>query len=267
MNSGRKLAVLLLGCLLASTGIAQQPPTAQVMLFGVFHFSNPGRDVVKTKHINVLTSDNQAYLEELSARIAGFEPTVVLLEFNPEREGEMQARYEEYLDGELELPVNEIYQLGFRIARLAGVDSIHSFDEREVGWEAEALFEYMPEKAPQIKESFDNLIEEITTDSQNAHDTLSLADLLRRSNDPELDRINKSIYLLTNPVGADDSFVGADSAASWWHRNFRMYARIQKHARSGERVLVIGGQGHIAILRDLLDDDMDRESVDVLPYL
>jgi predicted proteasome-type protease len=46
-----------------------------------------------------------------------------------------------------------------------------------------------------------------------------------------------------------------------------MYALVQRHAQPGERVLVIGGQGHIAIMRQLLADDRDREAVDVHPYL
>ena len=71
---------------------------------------------------------------------------------------------------------------------------------------------------------------------------------------------------MTNQVGEDDNFVGADATASWWHRNFRMFAIIQRYAQPGERVLVIGGQGHTAILKQLLDDD-ERRAVDVTPYL
>ena len=72
---------------------------------------------------------------------------------------------------------------------------------------------------------------------------------------------------MTNPVGDQDNFVGADASASWWHGNFRMYAHVRGSAQPGERVLVIGGPGHIAILRQLLADDPDREAVDVRPFL
>ncbi len=75
------------------------------------------------------------------------------------------------------------------------------------------------------------------------------------------------LNIVTNPVGDQNNFVGADASASWWHRNFRMYAHVQRYARPGERVLVIGGQGHTAILRQLLADDPDREAVDVRPFL
>jgi regulator of RNase E activity RraA len=101
---------------------------------------------------------------------------------------------------------------------------------------------------------------------EQAHKTLTLKQLLLRANDAEQDRLNRSFYLMTNHVGEGENFVGADATASWWHRNFRMFAVIQRYAQPGERVLVIGGQGHVAILKLFLDDD-ERRAVDVTSYL
>ena len=260
--------ILIISLALCPLSLAAETGSpAEVMLFGVFHFANPGNDVVKTKQIDVMTPANQAYLEGLAKRIADFEPTVVLLEFDPENEAGMQERYRQYLAGAYDLGSNEVYQLGFRIARLAGLEAVHSFDEREIGWEAEALFDYMPKHDPETQTRMDALIEEVTAAQNAAQATKSLAELLMQTNDPKQDDLNKYFYLLTNSVGAGDNFVGADAAASWWHRNFRMYARIQRYARPGDRVVAIGGQGHTAILKDLLALDRDRVAVDVRPYL
>ena len=257
-------AFLLAGSLVAT---AQQQTSAQVMLFGVFHFANPGRDVVKTDQIDVMTDKSQAYLDALSDRISKYNPTVVLLEFDPERESEMQERFRQYVDGSYELPSNEVYQLGFRVAALSEADTIHGFDETNVHWQAQPLFEYLQSNDTETGARMSALIEEITLDEQEAQTTLSLQALLVRANDADEDALNRASYLLTNHVGGNGNFVGADATASWWHRNFRMYALVQRHAQPGERVLVIGGQGHIAILRQLLADDLDREAVDVRPYL
>ena len=59
----------------------------------------------------------------------------------------------------------------------------------------------------------------------------------------------------------------ADATARWWHRNFRMYANVQRYATTGERILVVAGQGHTAILRDLLEIDGRISARDVHPYL
>ena len=265
-NTYQSIAALLF-LLVSGLTIADESEPAQIMMFGVFHFSSPGLDTIKTKHINVLTEENQQYLEELSKRISEFKPTIVLLEYGPQYQDKIAERYDAYRKNEYEMSVNEIYQLGFRIADHAGLDTVFSFDEQEIGWDAEPLFEYMPIHDKKAQQAMDSLMAEYSEDSQNAHDTLTLAELLRRTNDPSQDRLNKYTYLITNHVGAPDNYVGADAAASWWHRNFRMYANIQQFAQPGERVLVIGGQGHTAILRDFLADDMDRVAVDVMPYL
>ena len=60
------------------------------------------------------------------------------------------------------------------------------------------------------------LIEEVSREQQEAHANLSLAELLMRTNDPDLDARNRSLYILTNHVGDHGNFVGADAAASWW---------------------------------------------------
>lgn len=247
--------------------IPEELPPAQVMLFGVFHFSNPGLDVVRTDQIDVMTDENQAYLEALSDKLSKFNPTVVLLEFGPERDPEMQERFRHYVDGSYELSSNEVYQLGFRVAARSDADTVHGFDESNVHWQGQPLFEYLESNDTNTSAKFNALIGEITLADQKAHDSLSLRELLVRSNDADQDALNRSIYLLTNPVGGDDNFVGADATASWWHRNFRMYSVVQRYAQPGERVLVIGGQGHTAILRQLLADDREREAVDVRPYL
>lgn len=267
MTSVNRLAGTVLLVLMSSLAAAQSQEPAEVMLLGVFHFANPGLDVVKIGHVNVMTDENQAYLESLANRLSEFDPTVVLLEYSPVRQAEIEARYQRYLDDDFELPANEIYQIGFRVAALSGADTVHGFDEQQVHWKAEPLFEYMETTDTDTGERMSATIERITKEEAAAHETMSLAALLARANDPELDAANRSLYLMTNHVGDGDNFVGADAAASWWHRNFRMYASVQRHAQPGERVLVVAGQGHTAILRQLLADDPDRKAVDVRPYL
>ena len=143
---------------------------------------------------------------------------------------------------------------------------MHGFDEQNVHWNAEPLFAYLEDHDEATSARMNDLIKSVTTDMEQAHKTLTLKQLLRRTNDAEQDRLNRSFYLMTNDVGEGDNFVGADATASWWHRNFRMFAVIQRYAQPGERVLVIGGQGHVAILKLFLDDD-DRRAVDVTSYL
>lgn len=254
---------------LASPGYTTSAPAApaQVMLFGVFHFANPGLDKVKTDQINVMTPENQTYLSGLSNRLSGLEPTHVLVECNPEEQDSYQTMYGAYRAGEHTLSSNENQQLGFRVAAGAGLKEVICYNEADVSWNAKPLFALLEQEQQARGAEFQAEITRITRETQERHQTLSLADLLRLTNDPEQDRLNQNIYLMTNDVGAGSGFEGADAAASWWHRNFRMYANIQAVAQPGTRVIVIGGQGHTAILKTLLATDMRREAVEVTPLL
>jgi hypothetical protein len=129
------------------------------------------------------------------------------------------------------------------------------------------MFDYMGQHAPERKADLDRLFKALSESMDREQSTLSLPRLLALANDPARDALNKAVYVRTNDIDAGRGFVGADAAASWWHRNFRMYANVQKAARPGRRVIVLAGQGHAAILRDLLAVDELRRSEDVRGYL
>ncbi|GAB3019736.1 DUF5694 domain-containing protein [Bowmanella dokdonensis] len=250
------------------TGMVQaNTDKAQVLFMGSFHFANPGADMVKTDQIDVMSSASQQYLQALAARIADFQPTPVLLEYAPQDDERINAQYQAYLAGHFTLPANEIYQLGFRIAMAANLKRVEGFDERQIQWAAKPLFELMAAHYPKEQVIFQQKIAEITSLLAREHASMTLQALLQIHNNAERDRLNKALYLSTNHLGAGENFEGADAAASWWHRNFRMYANIQRHAIPGSRVFALGGQGHIAILRDLLALDDQRREVSIQEYL
>jgi hypothetical protein len=256
--------MLILAILVTPSLLADE--SARVMLFGTFHFQDAGEDVVKNKDVDIFTPESQEYLLGLTQRLAEFKPTRVLLEYNPDNDEKINEQYREYLAGNFELPANEIFQLGFRIAKQSGHERVYSFDNRDVEWRAEAMFEYAKQHdSPEMK-TFDEIIQQITAESEQARSTLPLAGLLKQQNDPAQERRNMDLYLATNAIGAGDGYSGAIASASWWERNFYMYANIQKLAAPGERIIAIGGTGHMAILKQLLAIDRRLEGVAVDPY-
>lgn len=153
------------------------------------------------------------------------------------------------------------------MAKLAGLSGVTCFDEREIGWNAQPLFDYMEKHLPQRQADLEGVFKAVAATTDHEQSTLSLQRLLELANDPARDAENKAIYLRTNDIGAGDGFAGADAAASWWHRNFRMYANIQRAASPGRRVIALAGQGHAAILKDLLSVDAKRQAIDAREYL
>ena len=257
-----KRTICIVFALFASWAHAKELP--ELMLMGTFHFSNPGLDVIKTDQINVMTDESQEYLIHLSKQISQFKPTSVLLEFNPKNTDKVNQMYQSYLEGNFELPSNEIFQIGFRVAKFSGVKRIESLDERSIPWKADGLYEYMENVDTKSFEKNNKRIAARTAQTANDFKTLTLQQLLQQANQESHDKLNKSGYLSTNAVGVENgSFVGADAAASWWHRNFRIYAKIQKHAENHQRIFALAGQGHTAILKDFLsfDQNIQEDSI------
>ncbi|MFN8547475.1 MAG: DUF5694 domain-containing protein [Candidatus Eisenbacteria bacterium] len=267
----RSLAAASVLALLASVssgpiGAApQDPPPARVMLLGTFHFDNPGHDAVKFTPIDVMLPEQQEYVVDLARRLSDFAPTKVVLEYPSSRDSLINARYADYIAGRLELPRNEIYQLGFRVARLRKHARVYGFDAalRE---HPSPLWEYLGTDSLAGRK-FDALIQSESSRLQALHSTASLKEVLAQCNDPREDDRNKGFYMLLNPVAAESGqFLGADVSADWWQRNLRMYALLQLLATPGERLLVIAGSGHTALLRDFLRADGERRAEDVRPY-
>ena len=266
----RAIGRLFTACLLlalASSALAESTPPpaktpAKVMLLGLYHFDNPGLVAVKYTPRDVMQPDEQKYLAGLSERLARFAPTRVLLEYPSARDAVFNQRYTDYVAGTYELPRNEIYQLGFRVAKLAGLKAVNGFDTDAPPVET-ALWAYLSTDPALEKRLGDMIATESARQNEN-HRRLSLKQILARSNSPSEDRNNKGFYMAFNDVAAANGlFHGADASAQWWHRNLRMYALVQMHAQPGERVLVIAGSGHTAILRDFLRADVDRVEEDV----
>ena len=267
--TSRRLPFAALLCLVACLPVAgaAEPVPAKVTMLGVFHFENPGLDVVKSGVIDVTEPASQAYLDGLATRLASSRPTDVLVECVPSAQASQDTAYAAYVKGTAALTVDETQQIGFRVAKKAGLRGVTCFDEGDVGWNSAPMFAYIGTHEPATAARMQEVFASLSARQSREQASLPLMELLQRSNDPRRDRENKGLYIATNAVDAGGGFSGADASASWWHRNFRMYANVQKAAAPGDRVLVIAGSGHTAILKDLLAIDGDREADDVSKYL
>lgn len=268
------LSLWLAGCLLAlplsAPAATPAPPAApaRVLLMGTFHFANPGLDEVKSPVTDVTTPVHQAWLERFAQRlVAGYAPTDVLVECAAGEQSAYDAHLAGYRAGTRELGVNEVEQIGLRVARLAGLERITCFDQREVQWDGGSLMAFLQAHEPATLAQLQEVFGGLSQREADEQASLPLGALLRLSNSAGRDRENRDLYLLTNAVDAGASYAGADAAASWWRRNFHMYANVQKAAAPGRRVFVLAGSGHTAVMRDLLASDRAREAVDITPYL
>jgi hypothetical protein len=102
---------------------------AHVMLLGTYHFQDAGLDWYKPQHdMNILSNQRQQEIHEVVSLLTAFEPTKIAVERRTDRQDELNHEYLAYLQGDFTIPGNEVYQLGFRLAKHLGHQYIYSID-------------------------------------------------------------------------------------------------------------------------------------------
>ena len=108
--------------------------TAKAMVLGVFHFKDEGLDSYKPKFsFDILESKRQAELETLLEKIENYRPTKILVEWNRIKMDSLtNVWYQEYLDDKTDLSdkSNEVFQIGFKLAKKLEHDKIYCTDAK-----------------------------------------------------------------------------------------------------------------------------------------
>jgi uncharacterized protein DUF5694 len=226
---------------------------AQVLVVGSYHMSNPGLDAVTITADDVLAPKRQREIEVLSAKLAAFRPTKVAVEIPFGRDSASNALYRRYVAGSYALDRTEMQQLGFRIAKSAGLTRIYGVDhDLDVNLGAVmvwALTHGQPEIAAAAQSISVKLLAE--ADSMMKHATVG--EIITALNSARADSAH-GIYLAALRIGADTSYPGASVAARWYERNLKITSNILRLIDSpGDRVLVVIGAAHAPILRELLE--------------
>jgi len=254
------LYVLALGALAASpraaTGqfaaLGGRTAGAQVLVVGTYHMSNPGLDAINIRADDILTPKRQGEIEEVASKLAAFRPTKVTVEIPWGRDSTSNALYRRYLAGTLTLDRTEMQQLGFRVAKLAGLPRVYGVDYslrvNTANVMVQALTSGQPELATAVQQLTARLVAE--ADSLMRHGTVG--EILATLNSPRADSAH-GIYMAALRVGADTSYPGATMTARWYERNLKIAANVLRTIDSpNDRVLVIIGAAHAPILRELL---------------
>ncbi len=229
---------------------------AQMLFVGTFHFANPGRDVIKTKNVpDMLAPDRQREIADVVQRLAAFKPTRVAVESARTRQGTLDSLYREYRAGRYVLPVNEVYQLGFRLAALSGLDRVDAVDtERSATRIDEAQRTEADLVAARSADPWAarlqriNTLQDVPMTSSNYR---TLRKMLLAMNAPDEIARSHAAYLVGYFKGGGDStYAGPDFIAGWYERNLRIFRNLQRITRGpGERIVVIYGSGHVATLQ------------------
>jgi len=260
------LSLILALCVAPAANAASPPPPEppiEVMVLGVFHLSNPGRDLHDVHPDDVLAPKRQAEIAAITAGLAKFRPTKVMAEWPAELVAE---RYPKYLAGTLGPSRNEVVQLGFRLAHEAGakaygIDADGDFPYPRITTYADA------HGLSALLKADDELIVRDVAREQALVDHGTLQGAFRDINDPARLAHANAWYREMLRVGAGQDQPGADLLTAWYRRNFLICANLVQLAKPGDRIVVIFGSGHAFLLRQCVSETPGLKLVEPNAYL
>ena len=223
------------------------------MVLGTYHFDNPGLDQIQMEVADIRSEAKQREVAEVVDRLATFRPTVVAVEVPSSRQARLDSLYRAFRSGRHELEESETQQLGFRLAVRLELARVVAVDHR-------LNLPYGPyqsarqDQSPDIQARYDAFVDRLIAEDDSLQRTASLREILRVDNTPERIRaIHDALYLQSLEIGAGDGFEGADLVAAWYERNLKIFANLAATSQPGDRVVLIIGAGHTAILRSLVE--------------
>lgn len=237
-----------------------------VLLLGTYHMANPGLDLFNIEADDVRGERRQNEIEQAVGEILRFQPTKVAVEVLPARKDELEAEYRAYQAGRFDLPSDEVYQLGFRIAARSGHPHLYPIDvmiSRDVDPFQRADEHGQTALVEQMTRGWQTL----GSDVQEWLSRESVGEVLRRLNAPERASQEQRLYLQLARMGAGDDYPGVAWLAGWYERNLAILANLMRITKPDDRVCVLYGSGHVPLLRQFMQDSSLYDLGDVGTYL
>jgi hypothetical protein len=241
--------MMVLALLLSLSAAAQEAPRPEVLVLGVYHMDNPGRDIFNMKADDVLTPKRQAEIAQVVEALKKFRPTKIALESSVFRD-RVKREYADYLAGKYTLTRNEIDQIGYRLAKELGHATVYPVDA-----DGDFPFQHVVNytKASGRTKELDALQEEVgkMVQAQNAYlaSHTVLETLLYMNEDAKV-ASDVGAYYRQAQLGEPGDWAGAELVSEWFRRNMRIYSNVMQLVQSpDDRIVVIFGAGHLGWLR------------------
>jgi hypothetical protein len=261
--------IILLLALITFNIASSQTKKKQILLVGTFHYANPGLDVAKLNSFNIMSEKSQKELEIMSDKIKKFGPDKIFVEWEFNEQADLDKLYNKNTDSLFKTNKNEITQLALRTAKKLNHKKLYGMN-LYTSFPYDSLLMSMEKANQQDLLKRNNEWKKRNEKDHNERITKSsLQELMLHYNKKETENKNIQWYLdVANRAGNPDDFTGASLVSNWYKRNLYMYSLIQKLTESTDnKIMVLVGAGHAAIIREFITHDPEFEIVDLATVL
>lgn len=227
---------------------AEEKNLAEVLVLGVYHMANPGRDIFNMQADDVLAPRRQQEIAELIAVLKKFKPTKIAVEHSSQEK--LNDRFTKYLAGEYSLTANETDQLGLRLARELGHTAIYATDaDGDFPFQRVVHYAKATGQSARLEAMMSEIGEMVKAQGEYLQKHTVLQTLLYMNSDAKVAQ-DVGFYYLQARFGEAGDYAGPDLLAEWYRRNVRIYNNVTKLVDTPQdRILVIFGAGHLGWLR------------------
>lgn len=234
----------------------------EILLVGTFHLAD-------TSDLNALSEkDKSKYsdsdFEQLAIDLAKFQADQVFVEYPLHLQEHLTSIYSSAEVDEINeaFKKNEIYQIGFRLAKMLGHDAIYAVDWNEQPEESIDLSLVAEGKSKAV---FDEImgrmkmvLEKLSTIIQQG----DIIELYKHINSYENIVNDHQVYL--DFMQLDDEIAFEWVTKYWYYRNLRIVRNIKKSLLpETKRAVILYGSGHNYLLKQQLEDD---KAIKVIQY-
>ncbi|WP_270180934.1 DUF5694 domain-containing protein [Alkalihalobacillus sp. CinArs1] len=224
----------------------------KVLVFGTFHMKYT-KDLYKVDTDDLETEKRQAEMTDVVDRLKRFEPTKLAFEIVKSENAGLNQEYKDYVNGNGELRVDEVHQLGFRIASQLEHKKVYAVDWMDtVGNRAlSEVYDWAKEEQPELYEYINKTYR---SHSHKSLENRTILELLHEMNSPEEVMKNHEMYMNIARIGKDEQYVGIDWVRWWYQRNLIIYHNLAELCEPGARTLLIIGSAHVHLVSQFLEE-------------
>jgi hypothetical protein len=269
----------------------------EVMLLGVYHFDNPGMDTYNTEIDDYSTKKRQSEIQEVVNLLEKYKPNKIFVEFLPSEQAKLDSLFTLYADNHLSLKdikggQNEVYQLGFRLAKQLGLKEVLAVDHHGTLLAPYADFiadtlsiksyqdyndNYKQQMGKRQKNFTKNTIKENLIylndwqqilNNHNYYNNIAITVKDTSNVMFSYKEMEKEINGLPYKMRSFDfNNIGVELVAEWYKRNLFIYRNTLEKTEDNDKILIIFGSGHVRYLKQFFDDNPEFNISDVNSFL